>query len=197
MLSKELIVVGGPNGSGKSTFIGELLLARPMPYFSADLIATEFPSLDPVSKQLTAGREFIRRVDEQLSEESDFVIETTMSGRTLQHFIRKAAKAGFSISIFFVYLDRAETCIVRVSERVRRGGHDVPVDDIRRRFNRCFANFWQLYRQIADDWYVVYNSGGEFRWVASGESNAVVIHDDFAYQAFLQLAGVADDQANS
>ena len=40
-----------------------------MPYFSADLIATEFPSLDPISQQLTAGREFLERIERQLARE--------------------------------------------------------------------------------------------------------------------------------
>jgi len=72
----ELIVVAGPNGSGKSTYIGQLLSNRPMPYFSADLIATEFPNLDPLSRRVAAGREFILRIKRQLKNDEDFVIET-------------------------------------------------------------------------------------------------------------------------
>ena len=162
-------------------------------YLSADLIALEFPELDAISQQLAAGREFLRRIEVQLASDQDFIIETTMSGRTLQHFVRRAKLAGYQITIIFIYLDSAETSVARVRERVRRGGHDVPEPDIRRRFRRCFTNFWRIYREIADYWYVYYNYGGEFKRIASGEQDAILIRDDSAYRQFLVLAGETSD----
>jgi len=193
MPTKELIVVGGPNGSGKSTFVNGFLLDRPCPYLSADLIATEFPLLGPLSQQFAAGREFLNRIESQLDLNEDFVIESTLSGLTLQNFLTRAHTAGFEITIVFVYLNSADTCVERVKERVRRGGHHVPEDDIRRRFARSLTNFWTIYRKIADYWYVVYNSSGEFKRVASGELDAVSIRDEVAFRHFLRLAGVAHD----
>jgi predicted ABC-type ATPase len=67
-----------------------------------------------------------------------------------QHFVRRAKLAGYLVTIVFIYLDSADTSVARVRERVRRGGHDVPESDIRRRFHRCFSNFWRIYREIAD-----------------------------------------------
>ena len=193
MPRKELIIAAGPNGAGKSTFISGLLAQRLRPYLSADLIATEFPDLDAISKQLAAGREFLHRVEQQIAAEQDFIIETTMSGRTLQHFVRRAKLAGFEITIVFIYLDSADTSVARVRERVRRGGHDVPEPDIRRRFRRCFANFWRIYREIADYWYVYYNYGGEFKRIASGEQDAILVRDESAFRQFLTLAGETSD----
>jgi predicted ABC-type ATPase len=80
-----------------------------------------------------------------------------------------------------------------VRERVRRGGHDVPEPDIRRRFRRCFTNFWRIYREIADYWYVYYNYGGEFKRIASGEHDAILVRDDSAFRQFLALAGETSD----
>jgi predicted ABC-type ATPase len=190
--TKELIVVAGPNGAGKSTFVRRYLFERPCTYLCADLIATEFPHLDPMSQQVMAGREFLRRIEDQLAAESDFVVETTLSGRTFRSYLARAEAAGFCITIFFIYLDSAETCVARVKARVRRGGHHVPEDDIRRRFARSCSNFCRFYRQIADYWYVVYNSSGEYQWVASGEEDAILVHEEFAFRQFLQLAGVSD-----
>jgi predicted ABC-type ATPase len=67
--TKELIVVAGPNGAGKSTFVNSFLTERRWPYLSADLIAKEFPHLGPMSQQVAAGREFLQRLEEQLSKE--------------------------------------------------------------------------------------------------------------------------------
>lgn len=71
--AKELIVVGGPNGAGKSTFVAPFLADRPMPYLCADVIATEFQHLDATSQQIAAGREFLRRMEWQLTKEENFV----------------------------------------------------------------------------------------------------------------------------
>jgi predicted ABC-type ATPase len=188
--TKELIVVAGPNGAGKSTFIAEFLLERPCPYLSADLIATEFPHLDPVSQKVAAGREFLRRMEAQLSKADDFVVETTLSGRTLRNYLTRARAAGFSVSITFIFLDSADTSVERVRERVRRGGHDVPEPDIRRRFTRSLSNFWTTYRKIADQWTMVYNAGDCPVEVAFGYRDEVAVSDEVLFLRFLQLAEV-------
>ena len=38
------------------------------------------------------------------------------------------------------------------------GGHDVPTDVIRRRFDRSLGNFFSLYTPLADRWLVFDNS---------------------------------------
>jgi predicted ABC-type ATPase len=187
MPQKELLVVGGPNGAGKSTFVASFLAEQSWPYLSADLIATELGHLDNLSRQVEAGREFVRRGDAQLDRGEDFIIESTLSGRTLKSYLARARSTGFMITIVFVYLDSAETCLARVRERVRRGGHNVAEEDIRRRFLRSCRNFWHIYREIADYWYVIYNSSGDFKRIASGEANATSILDAKTFGEFLRL----------
>ena len=63
MSKKELTVVGGPNGAGKSTFVSAFLAGRPMPQLCADSIALEFQHLDPIERQVAAGREFLLRIE--------------------------------------------------------------------------------------------------------------------------------------
>jgi hypothetical protein len=107
---KELLVVSGPNGSGKSTFVTKFLAERHWPYLCADLIATEFTHLDVLSRQVEAGREFIRRSEKQLKADVDFVIESTMSGRTLRSFLARARSVGLasrSFSFIWIRLKRA------------------------------------------------------------------------------------------
>jgi len=186
--TKELLVVAGPNGVGKSTFVGRFLTERPMPYLCADAIATELPHLDPTSQQFAAGREFLRRIEEQLAREVDFVVEATLSGRTMRRFLSRARAAGFEITIAFIFLDSADMCVVRVKQRVRRGGHNVPESDVRRRFSRSCANFWHVYREIADQWIVYYNAGSRLTEVAFGVSDGFVVSDDDLFSRFLELA---------
>ena len=52
-----------------------------------------------------------------------------------------------------------EEAIARVALRVRQGGHNIPVDVIRRRFTASLKNFHEIYRQRVDYWQWFDNSG--------------------------------------
>jgi predicted ABC-type ATPase len=130
----------------------------------------------------------LARIDQQLAAEDDFIVETTLSGRTMRNTLAKAQTAGFNITIFFTYLDSADTSVARVKHRVRHGGHNVPEEDIRRRFTRSCANFWHIYRQIADQWTVVYNAERRFIEVAFGIPDEFVVSDENLFRRFLELA---------
>jgi predicted ABC-type ATPase len=188
--NKELIVVGGPNGAGKSTFIAGFLSEHAWPYLSADLIAAELAPHNPASRQVEAGRLFLDRLEVQLAGDGDFVVETTLSGRTWKNYFATARESGFELTIAFIFLDSSETSIARVKERVRRGGHDVPEDDIRRRFKRSARNFWHIYRQIADRWTVVYNAGGGFVDVAIGTQDEFMVSDEELFRSFLAITEI-------
>lgn len=121
------------------------------------------------------------------------VVESTLSGRTLRNTMIRAQAAGFEVTVIFIYLNSPDACVARVKQRVRRGGHDVPEVDIRRRFTRSCGNFWQIYRKIADYWYVAYNSSGEFRRIAMGEGDTISIRDQSAFRHFLRLAGATNN----
>jgi predicted ABC-type ATPase len=189
MPTKELFVVGGPNGAGKSTYAAEFLKRYPCPYLSTDAIAAELAPADPASQQFAAGREFLVRIEAQLLSGTDWLVETTLSGRSFRNTMAKARAARFRTTVVFVYVDSADISLARVHERVRKGGHDVPEDDVRRRFSRTFSNFWHVYGEIADYWHVVYNSGIAFHEVAVGEPHATTVRDEPLFRRFLQLAG--------
>lgn len=46
-----------------------------------------------------------------------------------------------------------------MAERVRQGGHDIPVPVIRRRFHAGRRNFDTLYKPLVDDWLLFDNAG--------------------------------------
>lgn len=49
-------------------------------------------------------------------------------------------------------LSSLDLAIERVRSRVTQGGHDVPIQDIKRRFNRSWINFQNVYKELADTW---------------------------------------------
>jgi hypothetical protein len=66
-------------------------------------------------------------------------------------------ETGFRFQLVFLRLPAPELAIERVASRVRRGGHDIPEDIIRRRFKAGLENFSQLYQPRADHWLLYEN----------------------------------------
>jgi predicted ABC-type ATPase len=75
------------------------------------------------------------------------------------------------VHILYLWLPTADLALARVAERVRAGGHDVPAEAVRRRFDRGRHNFFTLYRPLADAWrlYDATPIGGP-RLIAAGGS---------------------------
>ena len=192
MTMKELIVVGGPNGAGKTTFADEYTSFHGIRYLGADAIAAQMSPHDPAQVRIAAGRAFLQRIDAAVRNSDSFVVESTLSGRTMQQLLKHAKTAGFEITLVYLFLDSADTCLARVSERVEKGGHDVPESDIRRRFGRSIRNFWNLYRPLADHWLLIYNSGNQPQDVAVGSATDISIRDAELFSQF-QLLVNADD----
>jgi predicted ABC-type ATPase len=90
-------------------------------------------------------------------------------------------------------MDSTDGCIARVAERVRKGGHDVPEADIRRRFVRSVANFWTTYREMADSWVLLYNGAGTLQDVAAGAREQASIRDATLFSDFMTLVGTPND----
>ena len=67
-------------------------------------------------------------------------------------------QSGYELHLIFLWLPNAAMAIDRVAIRVKRGGHSVPQDVIERRYERGLANFFNLYRPIADSWLMLDNS---------------------------------------
>ncbi len=110
---------------------------------------------------LEAGRLVLHKMDEFIGEEATFGFETTLSGTGYASRIRKMKETGYRIVLFYLRVPSADFAVARVRSRVIEGGHDVPEEDIRRRFTKSWANFESIYQDLADKWIVFDNSGEE------------------------------------
>jgi predicted ABC-type ATPase len=61
----------------------------------------------------------------------------------------KAKRRGYRIELHFVWIPDVREAIRRARQRVIEGGHDVPADDIRRRFARSFQHLLDDYAPLA------------------------------------------------
>ena len=177
----ELIILGGANGSGKTTFSKQILVETGYEFLNADEIETKLA----ISK-LQAGKEFFRRLDDYISNEISFVLERTLSGNYLAKVIEKAKLKGYVIKIVYIYLESPEDCIQRIKLRVKLGGHFIEDADVICRYYRSKVNFWRIYKNLANDWVVIYNSTTEEpQKIALGVANNYVVELENIFNDFL------------
>jgi predicted ABC-type ATPase len=129
-----LTIIAGANGSGKSTLTKQL--DRPILLIDPDAIAKEIDPVNPASAAIAAGRQSLALSQQYIQSESSFVVETTFAGNTYIKLMRDAKSRGWLVVLMYIGLDNPTMNILRVADRVELGGHDVPIDDILRRYVR-------------------------------------------------------------
>jgi predicted ABC-type ATPase len=147
--------------AGKTTFAREYLPGEPegVRFLTADLIAAGFSPFDPDRVALRAGRLLLSLVDEAVARRESFTVETTLSGRNYARSIPRWQTAGYFVTLIFLALPDVETAVARVSERVRQGGHGIPVPTIRRRFEAGRKSFETVFKPLVDEWLLIDNAG--------------------------------------
>lgn len=165
-----LILIAGPNGAGKSTAApGILRGAMSVSQFvNADTIALGLAAFAPETASMQAGRVMLERLHQLAENGEDFAFETTLASKTFAPWIEKLKGEGYQFHLVFLTLPSPELAIGRVAERVRMGGHNVPEEAIRRRYDGGIRNFFKLYRPLAESWRVYDNSSLSPRLIAHG-----------------------------
>jgi len=155
-----VIVIAGPNGSGKSTAAPGLLrdYLGIVEFVNADAIALGLSGFAADTMAFQAGRIMLERLDQLEKQRADFAFETTLASKSFAARLRRLRQTGYRIHLMFLWLPSAEMAIARVASRVQQGGHDVPEETIRRRYQAGLRNFFQLYRFLADTWVMFDNS---------------------------------------
>ncbi len=173
-------VIAGPNGAGKTTFATSFLpgFVNCREFVNADLIAAGLSPFDPDSQAVTAGRLMLQRIDSLVQEKQTFGFEKTLAGRAhATRLTRMKSTCGYRVILIFVWLPSETVAISRVAERVKEGGHNVPTDTVKRRYHQGIWNFRNLYRNIADAWYILDGTRQPPDTVCFGDSeNTEVIH---------------------
>lgn len=158
---RRIIIIAGPNGAGKTTFAREFLPreADCPEFINADLIAQGLSPFNPSLAERRAARLMIERIQDFVRAGRSFAFETTMSGMVYASRIRAWRRAGYHVTLIFLTLPNPELAITRVRMRVAQGGHHVPDEVVRRRFDAGMRNFERIYRANVDAW-VIYDSSG-------------------------------------
>jgi len=111
-----------------------------------------------------------------------FAFETTLASRSFAPWLRKLRASGYRVHLVFLWLPSVDLALARVADRVRRGGHDVPAETIRRRYKSGLRNLFRLYEPLASTWRVYDSSAQQPQLVATGlETSAIKVYDEIAW----------------
>jgi predicted ABC-type ATPase len=166
----ELYIIGGPNGAGKTTVALSLLpsILGVFEYVNADAIASGLSPLSPDSMAIRAGRLMLERLQTLANTGTDFAFESTLAARTFVPFLQDCKAKGYIVNLIYFWLRSSQLAVERVAMRVESGGHAIPEDAIRRRYERGQRNLIELYLPLCDRWIVYDNSEATVRIVAEG-----------------------------
>ena len=138
---KTYTIVAGVNGCGKSSLTG--------------VLRTEIDNLGKIidvdkitfacgGNAIEGGKKAIELIDECLEKEICFTQETTLSGKKTLNTIKRAIEKDYYIRLYYVGLDSMEESLLRIENRVKKGGHNIDTDAVKRRYNKRFEDLLSI-----------------------------------------------------
>jgi predicted ABC-type ATPase len=142
-----IFVLAGVNGAGKSSTGGAVLREKGRDYFNPDDAARRIMEMTGASiddANARAWQEGKLRLELAIETRSSFAFESTLGGNTIPRLLQQAGETGLTVSIWFVGLSTPEQHIARVRARVASGGHSIPEEMIRQRWDGSRRNIIAL-----------------------------------------------------
>ena len=186
-----LYIISGCNGAGKPTASYSLLpeMLDCKEFVNSDEFAKGLSPFDPSKASIQASRYMLMKIRYLLKRHEDFAVETTLATRTLLKTVKSAQAAGYTVTLLYFWLNSPDLAVERVRARVEAGGHNIPEETIRRRYNTGIYYFFKLYAPISERWILADNSQIPFRVIAEGSKDEVInIRDEETYNVILAIA---------
>jgi len=189
---KNVYIIAGPNGSGKTTFARKFLpdYIKCPNFVNADLIAQGLSPFSPRSAAIKAGKLVLSQIRGFLEAEVDFAFESTLAGKLYANLFKELKTKGYKLHLFFLWIPDSQLAIARIKDRVAEGGHHVPTEDVKRRFNRSINNFFKLYMPLLDKWMLFNNSDIKPSLIAKKNNGGIEVTDKELFEKILHKAGV-------
>ena len=156
-----LIVIAGPNGSGKTSVTSKILKHEWMEnalYINPDIIAQEIFGDWNSPEAIMSSIKYCENLREEcLKKKQSLIFETVLSRYDKVDYIKRAIDNGFFVRLFFVCTTSPNINASRITDRVMKGGHDVPIPKIISRYYESIKNSCEL-TKIVDRAYFYDNS---------------------------------------
>ncbi|WP_028518343.1 zeta toxin family protein [Ruminococcus flavefaciens] len=132
---KRFTIIGGLDCVGKSSFTG--VLVRKTDDLGL-IIDTDKLNAEFDGDRIEGGKKAIKLMEECLEKGLSFTQETTLSGVRTLKTIRRAIELDYHIKLYYIDVNSCEESLLRIANRVRKGGHDIPAEDVHRRYEKRF-----------------------------------------------------------
>ena len=128
---KTYTIIGGVNGVGKSSFTGVL---KERCEDLGHIIDVDKITAELGKGTLAGGKAALTKIENCIEKRLSFTQETTLSGYRTEATAKKVKDLGYFVRLFYIGLDSVDESLQRIQNRVKRGGHNIPIDDVERRF---------------------------------------------------------------
>lgn len=136
-MKPSLVLLAGPNGAGKSTlYQTRVAPGFAGPFINADIIQRDELKDPSMEASYQAARIAEARRVEMLKAGQSFATETVFSHPSKLEVIESARAHGYLVVVMHVGVDSPDLSVGRVRGRAEEGGHDVPEEKIRARYER-------------------------------------------------------------
>jgi predicted ABC-type ATPase len=140
-------IIAGANGCGKSTFTADSRFLQEIPILDPDAIGRLLQPTILGKSSVAAARQVLGSARQHIESCESFAVETTLAGQGYLQMMLEARTRGFEVVLIYIGTERVEINLARIRNRVLAGGHDVPEDDVRRRYKRSFENLGKAISQ--------------------------------------------------
>lgn len=132
---KTYTIVAGVNGCGKSSLTGVL---RTEIDNLGKIIDVDKITVSCGGDVVEGAKRAISLIDECLQKEICFTQETTLSGKKTLDTVKRAIEKDYYIRLYYVGLSSMEESLIRIENRVKKGGHNIDTEAVKRRYNKRF-----------------------------------------------------------
>jgi predicted ABC-type ATPase len=185
-------IIAGPNGAGKTTFALRHLpqIANSHRFVNADAIAAGLSPLAPETALLKASRLFLREIENHIRDRQNFAFETTLSGRSYLKLIDRLKIDGWEVQLLYLALPNIAMSKMRVAERVKHGGHNIPPQDIERRFPRSLQNLLTQFSFVVNGTRCYMNSSKIPELIFVQQGNDCTVINQALFEKLTQQTGL-------
>lgn len=185
-------IIAGPNGAGKTTFALQYLpqVVNCRIFVNADAIAAGLSPLAPETALLTASRLFLKAIETHIRDRQSFAFETTLSGRSYLRLIDRLQTDGWQVELVYLALPNIAMSKMRVAERVIHGGHNIPLQDIERRFPRSLQNLLTEFSFVVNSTRCFMNSSETPKLIFVQQRKNRTVINQTLFDQLIQQAGL-------
>lgn len=169
------VLFAGVNGAGKSTMYHTDQSLHNMERVNVDEILRSFGGdWRKEEDQKKAAMLAVQKEKELLDAKISYNKETVLHGKSAKYTIKMVKELGYTVDVRYVGVESPEISIERIKKRVLDGGHGIPDDVVRDRYQKSLDNLAKIIP--LSDSVIVYDNTVSYRTVASfvnGELTAI------------------------